>query len=332
MAEVQASAAARHNNTPAASPTLSIIVVTFNTRDDTLHCLRSAAANSPRGTELVVVDNGSDGTATAVHEAFPAAVVDDAGANLGFAAGVNRGVAAAHGEYVVLLNPDTTVLPGAFENLLAFAQSHPDNGVYGGRTLRPDGRVDASSCWGAPTLWSLTCFATGLSTAFHGSRLFDPESLGRWQRDTVREVPIVTGCLLLMRRADWNALGGMDESFFLYGEDAEFSIRAARHSFRPVIVPTAEIVHAVGGSTSNSGFKMCMVMAGKATLLRRSWSPVRARIGIALLSLGSALRAGLERGTGRDGGTWTTVWDRRDDWRPGYPVARHALFDLPDGD
>jgi len=307
---------------------LSVIVITYNTREETLACLRSAARNSPAGTELVVIDNGSDGTADAVRAEFRDAIVVEAGANLGFARGVNRGVAAAHGQYIVLLNPDTTVLPGALESLIAFARAHPQHGVYGGRTLRPDGCVDPSSCWGAPSLWSLACFASGLSTAFRRSRLFDPESLGRWARDTVREVPIVTGCLLLMRRDEWNILGGMDESFFLYGEDAEFSIRAARHGFRPVIVPAAEIVHTVGGSTSDGGFKMCMVMAGKVTLLRRSWTPARARAGVGLLVAGTALRAALERATAR-GGTWSTVWQRRRDWQHGYPAARTALFGLP---
>ena len=255
-------------------------------------------------------------------------MVNEAGENLGFAKGVNRGVIDSTGEYVLLLNPDTIVYEGSFAKLLAFAKAHPEYGVYGGRTLHRDGSVDKKSCWGAPTLWSLTCFALGLSTAFRGSRIFDPESLGHWQRDTVREVAIVTGCLLLMRRAQWDELGGMDEVFFLYGEDAEFSIRAARHGLRPVIVPDAIILHDVGGSTSNSGNRMSMVMAGKTTMLRRSWSTTRARIGIGLLQMGAWLRSTLERLLGRRG-VWSVVWARRTDWVPGYPAARATLFGLP---
>jgi GT2 family glycosyltransferase len=309
--------------------TLSVIVVSFNTRDATLECLDSVLMHSPEGTEIVVVDNGSvDGSAQAIRERHPSVVVDEAGENLGFAKGVNRGVAQSMGGYVVLLNPDTIVYAGSLEKLLAFAKAHPEYGVYGGRTLRRDGSVDKSSCWGAPTLWSLTCFALGLSTAFKGSRIFDPESLGHWQRDTVREVPIVTGCLLLMRREQWDELGGMDEVFFLYGEDAEFSLRATRHGLQPVIVPDAVILHDVGGSTSNSGNKMSMVMAGKTTMLRRSWGMTRASIGIGLLQAGALLRSMLERMTGRHG-TWSIVWERRADWIPGYPTARARLFGLP---
>ena len=101
---------------------------------------------------------------------------------------------------MLLLNPDVVVLPGAVDALLAFARQHPEHGVYGGRTLRPDGTTDPSSCWGAMSLWSLTCFAHRPEHPVPPLALFDPESLGRWERDTVREVPIVTGCLLLVAR------------------------------------------------------------------------------------------------------------------------------------
>lgn len=309
---------------------LSVIIVSYNTREATLECIESVFSNARAATEVVVVDNGStDGSPDAIRARFPAAIVDEARENLGFARGVNRGVAQSSGDYVVLLNPDTIVLTGALDILLEFAVARPEFGVFGGRTLRRDGSVDKSSCWGAPSLWSLFCFASGLSTAFRGSRVFDPESLGPWNRDTVREVPIVTGCLLLTRRVDWDALGGMDEAFFLYGEDAEFSIRASRHGLRPVIVPDAAIIHDVGGSTTVSAFKMSLVLAGKTTLLRDVWSPGRARVGRRLLLAGVALRAMLERVTGRRNGTWSTAWSRRADWMPGYPSARERLFGLP---
>jgi GT2 family glycosyltransferase len=305
---------------------LGVVIVSFNTREQTLACLDSVAENMPTGTEVVVVDNGSlDGSADAIRRRHPHVFVDEAGENLGFARGVNRGVTRTTADYVLLLNPDTLVLPGSLDRLLEFATAHPQFGVFGGRTLRPDGTTDPSSCWGVPSIWSLSCFALGLSTAFKRSTIFDPESLGRWDRDTQRTVPIITGCLLLTLRSDWQRLGGMDESFFLYGEDAEFAARTRRAGLTSVIVPGAVIVHEVGGSTSSSGLKMSMVMAGKTTLLRRTWSPAKARAGVSLLVVGSGVRAALERLTRRHG-SWTTVWRRRGDWRPGYPAAKSALF------
>jgi GT2 family glycosyltransferase len=175
-------------------------------------------------------------------------------------------------------------------------------------------------------MWSLLCYATGVSTAFKGSAWLDPESLGGWQRDSVRTVPVVTGCLLLIGRRDFLEIGGMDEKYFLYGEDAEFSHRAWSNGLRPVIVPSAVIVHDNGGSTGGGGYKMCMVMAGKATYLDSTWRPSMARVGILLLQAGALLRSSLESASRRPDGMWTEVWRRRRDWRSGYPTARELLF------
>lgn len=311
-------------------PTLAVIIVSYNTRERTLACLRSVQAE-PAGipTTVLVVDNDSaDGTAEAIERELPEVTVVRSGGNLGFARAVNLGVDAVRADYVLLLNPDTVVLPGSLRSLVEFAREHPEHGIYGGRTVRENGELDPSSCWGAPTIWSLTCFALGLSTAFAGSRVFDPESLGSWKRDTVREVPIVTGCLLLVPRETFLDVGGMDPRYFLYGEDAEFSIRAGRYGLRPVIVPTAEIIHAVGASTGARGPKMNMVMAGKVTMLRSIWSPGRARLGVGLLLTGALVRSVLETVTRRRDRMWTHVWRDRARWLPGYPVAERTLFGL----
>jgi N-acetylglucosaminyl-diphospho-decaprenol L-rhamnosyltransferase len=141
-------------------------------------------------------------------------------------------------------------------------------------------------------------------------------------------VPVVTGCLLLVPRETFLEIGGMDERFFLYGEDAEFSIRAARHGLRPVIVPAATIIHAVGASTGARGPKMSMVMAGKVTMYRSIWSPGRARIAVALTFVGVWLRSRLEAAANRGDRMWTHVWQTRERWLPGYPEAERTLFGL----
>ncbi|MCW4384761.1 glycosyltransferase family 2 protein [Salinibacterium sp. SYSU T00001] len=309
-------------------PGLAVIVVSFNTRERTLACLASVfAAKHDVPLHVIVVDNDSrDGSAEAIEREFPAATVVRSGRNLGFARAVNLGVAHAEEEYLVLLNPDTIVRERSLAELLSFAKDHPEHGVYGGRTLRDDGSLDPSSCWGAPSMWSLLCFATGLSTAFPRSRVFDPESLGRWQRDTVREVPIVTGCLLLMRRRDFLQLGGLDERYFLYGEDAEFSLRAARNGHRPVIVPASTITHSVGASTGDRGRKMAMVLAGKVTMFRSIWRRPSSTVAVRLLLAGVRLRAALEQLTGRRDAMWSRAWALRSAWLPGYPRAEQTLF------
>jgi GT2 family glycosyltransferase len=310
--------------------TIDVVVVSYNSAADLPACLESvaAAATATVRPRVIVVDNDStDGSAELVESAYPSARLVRSGGNLGFARAVNVGAATGDGDFVLLLNPDASLLPGALESLVAFALEHPEHGLYGGRVVQPDGTNDPSSCWGAMTLWSSFCFATGLSTAFPRHHLLDPESLGRWARDTVQEVPVITGCLLLARRSTWEALGGMDETYWLYGEDADLSLRARAQGLRPVVVPSAEILHSKGGS-SVEGNKMPLVMAGKATLMRRRWRQPARALGLALLTCGVALRALLGRVGVGGAADWAGVWSRRAVWRRGYPGAR-ALVAAP---
>jgi N-acetylglucosaminyl-diphospho-decaprenol L-rhamnosyltransferase len=302
------------------SPDVSILIVTYRCRDVARACLESLSASGDEAQEIVVLDNASgDGTVEMVRSEFPAARLIASEENLGFALGSNRAAEEAQGEYLLLLNPDTVVHEGAVESLLAFARAHPEHGLYGGRTLDPDGSVNPGSCWGAPTVWSLFCFATLLSSAFKRTRLFDPESLGGWKRDTVREVDIVTGCLLLVPRTLWQELGGFDTRFFMYGEDADLSLRAKALGYRPAITPDAVVTHEIGVSSSTREDKLMLLFRGKATLLRKHWRGVRLRLGLLLLSTGLGLRSLLSHARGSRPSPWTQVWRNRDEWLPGYP-------------
>ncbi len=326
--------AALDGNTVSPRHSVCIIVISYNTRDKTLACLESIYAQENAGSiRVIVVDNDSrDGSPAAIRAAFPQADVIDSGSNLGFARAVNLGADHSVEEYLLLLNPDALLLPGSLAALIGFAEANPQYGIYGGRIVDGNGVTDPSSCWGSPTLWSLACFATGASTAFAQIPLFNPESLGGWERDTVREVPVITGCLLLVRRSAFLAVGGMDQRYFLYSEDAEFCLRAAGLGYRSVVVPDAVIRHEGGAaSRDNGGSKMCMVMAGKTTMLRATWTPAKAGAGVRLLKSGALLRAVLERLSGREVRMWTEVWERRAAWEDGYPRARELLFGAPGG-
>lgn len=305
---------------------VSILIVTYECGAEARDCLASIFENtSGVDFEVVVVDNASgDGTADMVRAEFPQVRLIALEENAGFATGSNLAASAAEGEYLLLLNPDTVVHEGAVRNLVEFARRHPEHGLYGGRTLRPDGTVDPGSCWALPSLWSLLCFAAMLSTAFKGSRIFDPESLGGWQRDSVREVGIVTGCLMLAPRSVWERLGGFDLRFFMYGEDADLALRAVRAGYRPAITPDAVITHEVGVSSSSRPDKVILLFRGKATLLRKHWAPGKREAGLALLRLGVGLRALLARLPSRrtekvDPGAWRDVWRARRTWLAGYP-------------
>lgn len=303
-------------------PTVSVVIVTHRCRDDARECLLSLyRATTEIGLEVVVLDNASnDGTVEMIRSEFPGVRLIALEENIGFAAGVNRATEEARGEYLLLLNPDTVVHPGTVERIVAFARAHPEHGIYGGRTLDPDGRVNPGSCWARPTLWSLFCFATMLTTLFKGSRLFDPESLGPWQRDSVREVDIVTGCLLLSSRRVWDQLGGFDTRFFMYGEDADLGLRAAALGYRPAITPDAVITHEVGVSSNTRADKFVLVYQSKAELVRKHFGPVSRPLGLALLWLGVGVRALLARIRPRGtGAVWPHVWRARRQWLAGYP-------------
>jgi N-acetylglucosaminyl-diphospho-decaprenol L-rhamnosyltransferase len=306
------------------TPDVSILLVTYRCRDEALACLRSIdETTAGLDVEVVVLDNASgDGTAERVAAEFPAARLIALRENLGFAGGVNRAAEEASGELLLLLNPDMEVHSGAVQALVEFARAHPEHGLVGGRTLDPDGTVNPGSCWGAPSLWSLFCFATLLSTAFKHSRFFDPESLGGWKRDTVREVDIVTGCLLLAPRALWQELGGFDTRFFMYGEDADLSLRARALGYRPAITPDAVVTHEIGVSSATREDKLILLFRGKATLLRKHWRGLRLRLGLLLLQAGVGLRALLAvlgRRTDPRAAAWRQVWRERREWLAGYP-------------
>jgi GT2 family glycosyltransferase len=298
---------------------IDIVLVTYNSGSWIHRCLSSLpAALDGIHAHTIVVDNASsDGSADLVCRLHPEATLVRNPTNAGFGAAVNRGVAHGRAPWILLLNPDTEARPGSLRALLNFALRHPGHGLYGGRTLTPDGDVEPSSCWGLPTLWSTACFALGLSTVFRRSPLFDPESLGRWQRDSVREVGMVTGCLLLVDRATWHRLDGFDERYFVYGEDADLAARAHALGLRPIITPTAEVVHAIGESSSGAAGSLPLVLAGKVTYLRthfhgraRSFAVALLRLGVALRALGSLLSGG--------SGKWLATWRRRRQWWSGF--------------
>jgi len=305
-------------------PDLTVLVVSYETRELTLDCLRSlfeTTRDAPP--EVVVVDNGSrDGSADAIARHFPQVTLLRLEENVGFARANNLAAERAGTPYLLLLNPDTVVRAGAVRALLDFAGKHPEAGIVGGRTLFADGTLNPSSCWGRPTPWSLLCAGLGLSSVFRRSPLFDPESMGRWARDDAREVDIVSGCFLLIRRELWDELGGFDEAFFMYGEDADLCLRARRAGSRCRICPDAEIVHLGGASEAVRADKMVRLFRAKALLFRKHWGPAAARFGAAMLgawALSRMLAFGLLRWTRRPGAsashaTWRDVWRRRREW------------------
>jgi hypothetical protein len=306
------------------APAVSVIVVSYNTREMTLDCLRSVHAETRRHRfELIVIDNAStDGSAEAIAAEFPHLHLTASGENHGFAVANNLAAARARGEWLLLLNPDTVVRDGAIDTLLEFATQHAEAAIFGGRTLFADGSLNPTSCWARPTLWSSLACAVGLTSLFRGSRLFDPEAMGDWRRDSVRKVDIVTGCFFLLRKRVWDRLGGFDPQFFMYGEEADLCLRAAREGLVCLVCPQAEIIHFGGASETVRAGKMIRLFRARSQLYARHWNPVAAWLGTRMLDLWALVRllaftvGRIFRLTGSENlEIWREIWKNRQAWR-----------------
>lgn len=314
----------------ATGPALTVQIVSYNTRDLTLRCLETLYAATAERMRVVVLDNASDdGSAEAVAAAFPQVELIRSPENLGFARANNVIAETVTSEWLLLLNSDTEVLPGAIDALLAFARAHPEHGIYGGRTLFADGSLNPGSCFDRLSPWSAFCDATGLAAAFRGSRLFDAENIGGWARDSVREVDIVCGCFFLVPTALWTALGGFDPRFFMYGEEVDLCHRARAAGWRPVVTPEATIVHLGGASRATPASKRIQVARARASIVALHWPPAWRPWGRAMLWLWAAnryaaaaalARLGPRQGAGRRA-LWAEVWRRRRDWLAGWQPA-----------
>jgi len=308
---------------------VAIVIVTYNSAEQIEECLESVYAEGKSvSQQVIIVDNESrDNTVEVIRAKFPQVELILPGKNLGFAAGVNLGASHADAEFVLLLNPDTVILRNAVGKIVNFARAKPGHGLYGGRTLRPDGSLEPSSCWGQPTLWSMAMFAFGLTTIAPKNPILDPESLGDWKRDSAREVGVITGCFLLAPKAVWDQLKGMDERYFMYGEDVDMAMRARAAGYRPIICPDAELVHEVGQSSETPVHKTLLLYRGKASLVRTHWRGPAKWLGLFFLAAGTGLRACLAGlGSRKDcGGRWQTLWKERGTWLQGYPADKQPV-------
>jgi GT2 family glycosyltransferase len=229
---------------------LSIIIVSYNARADLERCLSALHETPPAAAhEIIVVDNhSSDGSAAAARH-WPAVRVIEPGANLGFAAGSNVGIRASSGVDLLLLNSDTVVPRGAIDRLREVLHAHPDAAVAGPRLVDGEGRAELS--FGA-MISPLAELRQKRLVGGHARR--DPAVSRRVEEMTRQEQwpDWVSGACLLVRRADAEAVGLLDERFFMYGEDVDFCAAIRARGRRVLFTPAAEIVHLRGRSAASA--------------------------------------------------------------------------------
>jgi GT2 family glycosyltransferase len=232
--------------TPDISPIISIIIVSWNTARLLENCLASILANPPLVPfDIWVVDNAStDDSPRMVRERFPLVHLLDNRENLGFARANNQAIQQCTGNYVLLLNPDTLVAPGALQALVDFLDEHPRVGAAGPRIRNADGSLQISS-HPRPTLsrefWRM----------FHLDTLspYAAYPLTKWDANRPQEVDILMGACLLLRKEALDQVGYLDEDYFMYSEEVDLCHRIQRAGWHLYWVPQAELVHFGGQST-----------------------------------------------------------------------------------
>ena len=167
-------------------------------------------------------------------------------------------------EWLLLLNSDTEVHTARSTRCSASPARTRRTASTAAARVFPDGSLNPGSCFDRLTPWSAFCDATGLVAAFRDTALFDTENIGGWARDSVREVDIVCGCFFLIRTALWRELGGFDPRFFMYGEEVDLCPRARARGWRPVMTPSATIMHLGGASRSSPAAKRIQVARARA--------------------------------------------------------------------
>jgi len=232
------------------APRLAVVVVSFEAGEALLAALASLRAHASIPLRVVVVDNAStDGSVEAVRRSHPAALVIANPENVGFARACNQGWRASEAPHVLFLNPDAEVGPGALEALVRVLEERPDVGAVGPRTRSPDGTIQVST---GPDLtlaseWAQRRLVRGVARR-------DPRAVAEAEARHAREhePDWVSGACLLVRRAALEAVGGFDERFFLYEEDADLCRRLRLAGWRVVFTPAAEVRHRLGHSMAKA--------------------------------------------------------------------------------
>jgi N-acetylglucosaminyl-diphospho-decaprenol L-rhamnosyltransferase len=263
---------------------LSIIIVNWNTCSLLEECLASIYRCPPEVSfEVWVVDNAStDGSLKMLRDCFPQVNLISNSENPGFARANNQGIQQSSGDFVLLLNPDTYVKPQALDHLVRFLEANPAAGGVGARLLNPDQSLQVS-CYPTPTLvrefWRL----------FHLDLLkpYAVYPMQEWDLNEPREVDILMGACLLLRRQTFEQIGLLDEDYFIYSEEVDLCYRVRQSGWCLYWVPRAEVVHYGGQSTRQVAEAMFLQLYhGKILYFRKhhSWLSVQLYKGVLMMA------------------------------------------------
>jgi GT2 family glycosyltransferase len=234
---------------------VSVVIVSWNTRELLKKCLESLFETSSRlGLEVIVVDNAStDASAEMIERQFSRVRLLKNSVNVGFARANNQAIRDCSADFVLLLNSDTVLIGDPLGELVRFIKKHDDAGAVGPKLLHPRAKLRILGCGRQPTLWTIFTHFLGLSYAMPGVRLFEGIHLWTNVHDrSPRKVEWLSGACLLVRRATIENVGPLSESWFMYAEDWEWCNRILRAGWQLYHVPSAVVEHYLSASAEQT--------------------------------------------------------------------------------
>ncbi len=233
---------------------LSIIIISYNSKQFIKRCLNSLlASTSNLASEIIVVDNSSsDAGSGLIREDFPGVRLISNTKNLGYAKASNLGIKEAKGRYMFILNPDTEFSGGSLEAMVRFMDEHPRCGILGPKLLDRDGEIQLS-CRAFPS-YSTAFFNrySLLTKIFPRSKYADRYLKASWSHDSIQETDWVSGAAMVIRNDCLGQIGNFDESFFMYCEDIDICQRARNKGWQVFYYPHIEFTHFIAGSVKNT--------------------------------------------------------------------------------
>lgn len=273
-----------------ACETLSISIVHHDGLKALADCLQSIFSSGfTRKMEVVVVDNVStDGAVSMIRKEYPQIKLLENEVRHGFGQNQNRGIQACTGEYILVLNDDTIVQPGALETLCLYLDQHSEAALVGPRLLNPDGSLQ-KSCYKFPTPLRCVFENTLLTALFPNSTIFG--DYRGWQHDSIQNVDFVIGAAMLVRRQVVEQVGLFDPLFFMYAEETDWQLRMHRAGWKIAFTPQASIMH-IGGQSSE-GMKdrqFCEFHRSYAKYMRKHFGLIGAAVQWLFMIVGALLR------------------------------------------
>ncbi|MHB1576401.1 MAG: glycosyltransferase family 2 protein [Candidatus Dormibacteria bacterium] len=242
---------------PALVTAVRVVICTYQSASEVADAISSCLDQGLAQEQLTVVDNhSSDGTPEVVAGQFPGVRLMSLRRNLGFAAAVNRGAEGSGGEFVLLLNPDARLAGGALDHMVIALLADPLRGAVSPRILRPDGALDRACRRTFPSPEIAVYRLLGLSRLLPRSARMGAYNLTHISPELPMVVDSGSGACLLVRRQVWDQVGGLDEGYFMYGEDLELCWQIRELGRHVWYEPSASVLHLKGRSSEKAALAM----------------------------------------------------------------------------